>query len=432
MDFEWSNSNGPTDPSSPFMNIQKQQSAKKREYSGALKHESGWGSDASKLTSGPSFGQTGTHSVLDSPSKNGFATPNRLREPDNRPFYFSQESNKPLPLPPHVQNTWEPRTPTGTYDFSSGGETPNTPGVDSDAATPDTQLADRMGRLANGDPKKPARRESWFKRAFGGSPSPLKDRDRDDSRKYYSQKADHRIQKRRSERSHSKKRSLRDIDDDYESEQDRPNSGGMLQQRPNSAMLPPQPQAPVPHTYATSIAGFMHWLEAHPDLPSVLSYYLHLGVNFVLAGVFIYIIWCAWSAVMADVDIESSKHMSEVMVDIAACAKHYRDNLCDHGAPMMAKLCGTWETCMSRDPRKVARASVTAKTFAMIFNSFVEEFSYKSMVCLILVITSWVWLNINMSRLPTRSKHPSHMHTSYEVKQVDNENDRDFANPLNT
>jgi hypothetical protein len=431
MDFEWSNSNGPTDPSSPFMNIQKQQSAKKREHSGVPKHQSGWGSDASRLTSGPSLGHTGTHSVLDSPSKNGFATPNRLREPDNRPFYFSQDSSKPLPLPPHVQNTWEPRTPTSTYDFSSGGETPNTPGVDSDAATPDTQLADRMGRLANGDPKKPARRESWFKRAFGGSPSPLKDRDRDrdrdrdDSRKYYSQKADHRIQKRRTERSQSKKRSLlRDVDDDYESEQERPHSG----------MLPPQPQAPVAQTYATSIGSFMHWLEAHPHLPSVLSYYLQLGVNLVLAGVFVYIIWCAWSAVMADVDIESSKHMSEVMVDIAACAKHYRDNLCDHGAPMMAKLCGTWETCMRRDPQKVARASVTAKTFAMIFNSFVEEFSYKSMVgvLLSLFLVSWALLNTKTSHLPTRSKHPPYVHTPYEVELVDNDNDRGFANTLIT
>jgi hypothetical protein len=31
MDFEWSNSNGPIDPNSPFVNIPHQQSAKKRE-----------------------------------------------------------------------------------------------------------------------------------------------------------------------------------------------------------------------------------------------------------------------------------------------------------------------------------------------------------------------------------------------------------------
>jgi hypothetical protein len=49
---------------------------------------------------------------------------------------------------------------------------------------------------------------------------------------------------------------------------------------------------------------------------------------------------------------------------------------------------------MNRDAKKVARASVTAKTFAKIFNSFVEEFSYKSMVCLVIsVCLLWVWLN---------------------------------------
>jgi hypothetical protein len=375
MDFEWSNSNGPVDPSSPFMNIHSQQSAKKRKPSKTLTFGAGRGDDAWKLISGPLFGHTGSHSVLDSPSKSGFATPSRLRDPDNRPFYFSQDGNKPLPLPPHVQNAWEPRTPASDYDFSSGGETPNTPAVDSDTATPDTHLADKMGRLTNGDTKKAGRRDSWFKRTFGASPSPTKEREKDESRKYYSQKADNRIQKRRterSERSRSKKRTLRDIDDD-ESDKEQASSGGMLA---------PQAKGDAQKTYAMNVASFMHWIEAHPQLPSVLSFYMQLCVNIFLAGTFMYIIWCAWSAIISDVDIESSKHISEIMVDIAACAREYNANRCQDAVPGMVKPCGIWETCMNRDPRKVARASVTAKTFAMIFNSFVEEFSYKSMVCI--------------------------------------------------
>ena len=169
-------------------------------------------SNFQKLTSGPPFGHPGPHSVLDSPSKNGFATPNRLRDPDNRPFYFSQESAKPLPsIPAHVQNAWEPRTPASSYDFSSGGETPTTPQIDSDAGTPDTQLADKMGRLGgeNGSPRKTAPRQSWFKRMMS-SPSPTKEskeREKEDSRKYYSHKAENRIQKRRTERSERSDRS---------------------------------------------------------------------------------------------------------------------------------------------------------------------------------------------------------------------------------
>ncbi|KAH7401153.1 Di-sulfide bridge nucleocytoplasmic transport domain-containing protein [Phaeosphaeria sp. MPI-PUGE-AT-0046c] len=340
MEFEWTNSNGPTDPASPFMNIRRGEGAKKR-----------------------------THSVLDSPS--------------NRPYFYPQDLNKPLPapVPAHVQNAWEPRTPASTLDFSSGGETPNTPGVDSNAATPDTQLADRMGRLASdaNSPKKGGRRESWFKRAFMGSPSPVKERERErdrDRERHYSHKTEHRIQKRRTERSRSKKRTLRDIEDD-ESDNE------------------PQDEAPaskeagvVKQTYAMSIASFMHWIEAHPNLPSVLSYYLQLSVNLVLAGVFVYIIYCAWSAVLADVDIEASKYVAKITVETAACAKQYTDNRCrpDERVPAMEKLCSDWERCMNRDAQKVARASVTAKTFAMIFNSFVEEFSYKSMIFTAIVI----------------------------------------------
>jgi hypothetical protein len=383
MDFEWSNSNGPVDPSSPFMNIHNQRPAQKRKHPLSSGFQLSQG-DSTWLTSGPPFGQTGSHSVLDSPSKTGFATPSRLRDPDNRPFYFSQDGNKPLPLPPH---TWEPRTPSGDCDFSSGGETPNTPAVDSDAGTPDTHLADKMGRLTNVEMKRPARRESWFKRAFGASPSPTKEREKDDSRKYYSQKADNRIQKRRSERSErsersrSKKRTLRDIDDD-DDESDKEQAKG------SGAMLASQEQDKLQATYAMKMGSFMHWLEAHPQLPSVLSYYMQLGVNVILASMFIYIIWCAWSAIIADVDLESTKHMSEVLVDIAACRKQYIMNRCtpEDRVPGMEKLCGTWETCMNRDPKKVARASVTAKTFAMIFNSFVEEFSYKSMVSLCILV----------------------------------------------
>jgi hypothetical protein len=439
MDFEWTNQNGPVDPSSPFMKIQ-QQSAKKRKDSQAPDFNFGRQTEEWKLKET----DAGPHSVLDSPSKSGFATPNRLREPDNRPFYFSQDSSKPLPLPPHVQNdTWAPRTPTSTYDFSSGGETPNTPAVDSDAATPDTSLADKMGRLGGSDadgPKKAGRRDSWFKRAFMGSPSPTKaPREKDEARPHYSHKAEHRIQKKRSR---SKKRA--DVSRDYGDESDNEQPA-----RSMAALGHPQEQGAVQQTYAMSIAGFLHWVEAHPHLPSVLSFYMQLGVNIFLAGGFMYILYSAWQGVMSDVDIESSKHMSEVMVDIALCAKQYRVNRCDDVVPELEKVCGVWKTCMNRDPRKVARASVTAKTFAMIFNSFVEEFSYKSMVCVALLTLLYAYtcniINARFRPVAAAAERYEHMKpeeriawreyweaqahgqppplppTRYEMGQIDNE-----------
>jgi hypothetical protein len=404
MDFEYDNRTGPVETNSPFLNI----AAKKRKHT----HTPAFSFDRRDedwLTPGPS-GQPGPHSFLESPSRNGFATPNRLREPDSRHFYFSaQTTDKPLPVPPHVQNSsaWEPRTPNSTFDFSSGGETPNTPHVDSDVATPETQLADRMTHLTSGDspsPKKGGRRESLFKRLnpFTASPSPTKERDKDDARKYYSHKAEHRIQKRRSERSERSERSR-----SKKKAVVRDNGGDDSDTEPtNTRLAPPQQQGQLQQTYATSIGGFLHWIEAHPALPSVLSFYMQLLVNVFLASMFIYIMYAAWSGVMADVDIESSKHMSVIMVEMATCAKDFSANRCDNAVPHVQKLCDAWETCMSRDPRKVARASVTAKTFAKIFNSFVEEFSYKSMVCVFLCIgrfLAWLapWQRHTPRALPT-------------------------------
>ena len=399
MDFEWTNKTGPVDSQSPFINA----SQRKREPSNispVVSDDIPHGTP--ELTSGPSCAQPGPHAVLDSPSKGGFATPNRLRDPDNRMTYFNRDPSKPLPstpassVPAHIQpSPWSMRTPSHDLDFSSGGETPGTPQIDSDAGTPDTQLASRMGRLGSGDAdKKGARRDSWFKRTFMSTPSPTKERDKEQSQKYYSKKAENRIVKRRSERSRSKKRT--DLRDDYGDDSDND------QRRPP---VPPKEAGPVRQTLAMTVGGFFSWVEAHPNLPSVLSYYLQLTVNMFLGSLFIYIVYSAWAGVMTDVDIESSKHASEVMVEIAACATEYNRNRCrpEEVVPAMEKACGVWETCMNRDPKKVARASVTAKTFAMIFNSFVEEFSYKSMVCVAIIFIFWVQIQYaQMQRGDTR------------------------------
>jgi hypothetical protein len=228
-----------------------------------------------------------------------------------------------------------------------------------------------MGRLNSDDttsPKKTGRRDSWFKRVFT-SPSPSKDpvmHDREPTRRVYSKGAENRVAKRRSERSR-KRHNMRGEGDNSDAE-------------PATPLGAPAAPVKVPQSALTSIGGFLSWVEAHPHLPSVLSFYMQLAVNTFLGCLFMYIIYSAWSGVMNDVDVESSKHASEIWVEIAFCAKQYRENRCDDRVPISEAMCGNWETCMNRDPKKLARASVTAKTFAMIFNSFVEEFSYKSMV----------------------------------------------------
>ncbi|KAJ4310405.1 hypothetical protein N0V94_008462 [Neodidymelliopsis sp. IMI 364377] len=374
MDFEYTNGVGPVDQRSPFMNINSSHAAKKR-TSASL---------AQPIETLAVLGLPGSQSQLDSPSKNAFATPNRLRE---TALAFPQNNVKPLPsLPPHT-SAWTPRTPAADYDFSSGGETPNTPAQDSEQATPDAQMAGRMQLLMDSpSPKKVGKRQSFMKRISNwGSPSPakesMKEVEKEVSRKHYNKNMEHRVAKRRSERERSdrsrkKQVVLRDDDDETDNEPTQVQKGA------------PKELGKVQQTYSGSIAGFFHWIEAHPGLPSVLSWYMQFTINAFLTAGFIYLVYCAYSGIMTDVEIESSKHSSEIWVEISLCAKNYRENRCDPDTrvPAMETACGNWETCMNRDPKKLARASVTVKTFATIINSFFEEFSYKSMIFLAILI----------------------------------------------
>jgi hypothetical protein len=406
MDFEYDNKQGPVDQRSPFITAAGLHAAKKRELVPSPSRPR-TAKEPRQLTKGPSFGQPGTHSQFDSPSKNAFATPNRprLQEPDGRTA-LSVSPHKTLPsIPPHA-SPWTLRTPTNEIDFSSGGETPNTPGQDSEQATPDTQMASKMGRLmGSSSPKKGGRRESLFKRISNwGSPSPakesIKEMEKEVSRKHYTKNMEHRVAKRRSERDRSdrsKKKQvvLREDDEDSENEQAQLQKGV------------PKELSKVQQTYGASIAGFFHWIEAHPGLPSVLSWYMQFTINAFLAVSFMYLVYCAWCGIMTDVEIESSKHASEIWVEISLCAKNYRENRCDPDTrvPAMETACGNWETCMNRDPKKLARATVTARTFATIINSFFEEFSYKSMVCVSVFIFGMCWVVLQVHNLHASSEH---------------------------
>ncbi|KAF1999610.1 hypothetical protein P154DRAFT_523161 [Amniculicola lignicola CBS 123094] len=374
MEFEYENKTGPIDSKSPFTTAFPSHAAKKRKLD-RFGTAAGTAPGEQELISGPIFGQTGPHSVLDSPLKNGFSAQNRmqLREPNSQPYYFPQtQTNKPLPsTPSRVQDPkiWGLRTPTSTADFSSGGETPETPARndDSEAATPDTQMSRKMGQLMDGDRMQPIkRRESFFRSLFSSSPSPTKEKSKEASSKLWSKKAENRVMKRRS------KKSKQPLSPEYDSD----NNGQLARSYDG-----PSDQQHVAARPAT-VGDVLSWVEAHPHLPGVMMYWVSFAVNSMIAGFFLYIVYWAWSAVMSDVDVEAQKTINEIMVEIAFCHKEWKANNCDPKmrVPALEDLCGNWEKCMSRDAQKVARARVTATTFAKIFNAFVEEFSYKSMI----------------------------------------------------
>lgn len=128
-----------------------------------------------------------------------------------------------------------------------------------------------------------------------------------------------------------------------------------------------------------SIFGF---IETHPDLPHILSFYAQLLLNVFLVFFFIYIIYSFWSTIRSDVDKKAEEAAAEILVEMAACAKSYRENRCDPAtrAPALEVVCNNWEKCMNKDAKTLGRAKISAHTFADIFNSFIEPISYKAMV----------------------------------------------------
>lgn len=130
------------------------------------------------------------------------------------------------------------------------------------------------------------------------------------------------------------------------------------------------------------VASLFHFIEGHPGLPHVLSYYAQFLMNFFMVTFGIYIIYSFWATVRSDVDKKSEEAMTDIMAEMAICAQNYLENRCEKQtrAPALEMVCNNWERCMNKDPRSVGRARVSAHTFAEILNSFVEPISWKAMV----------------------------------------------------
>ncbi|KAH8752180.1 Di-sulfide bridge nucleocytoplasmic transport domain-containing protein [Hyaloscypha finlandica] len=65
----------------------------------------------------------------------------------------------------------------------------------------------------------------------------------------------------------------------------------------------------------------------------------------------------------------------------------------DQRLPALQIPCESWEHCMNRDPNSIGRARVSAHTFAQIFNSFIEPISYKAMIFVVLIVTVCILVN---------------------------------------
>ncbi|KZF21233.1 hypothetical protein L228DRAFT_240103 [Xylona heveae TC161] len=370
MDFEWQTL-GPADESSPFHRLavnhrQKSQQGGSAEDDGAL-------------------GKKRSRSIFDSPSKPSAPS---LRDPNSQPFLFSGTPG--VKLPPAFRNP--AFTTPRKFDvdmFSSGAENASSPEQADAEDTPEptrtsnTATATAEALWLNGN-------QNQFSNVFGVPTEKKKETfldklrttttslDHGDSRKqYYNNGILKRVQRRRRRDAEREHRLTHRRHDSYESDSD--DVRGRRRISSDHRQLRNQ-DAPSSAKQAV-LSSVFAFIENHPNLPHILSFYAQLLLNVFLVFFFIYIICAFWSTIRNDVDKKSEEIAAETLAEMSVCARNYVDNRCDgpNRVPAVETICNNWERCMNRDPNLVGRARVSAHTFAEIFNSFIEPISYKAM-----------------------------------------------------
>ena len=205
------------------------------------------------------------------------------------------------------------------------------------------------------------------------------------------------------------KRRRRDADRDLHSAQRRGSldSDSESHSRPSSREGPTPPQQhPLP-SKAGLIPSIFTFIEKHPNLPHILSYYAQFLLNVFLVLFMMYLVYCFWSTIRSDVDMRSHEMASDTLAEMALCAREFQENRCDRSSrvPAVEAACNSWEKCMQQDPNKVGRARVSAHTFAEILNSFIEPISVKTMVGLSKYPHRFVKLQ-SLSNMPSPRRSP--------------------------
>lgn len=171
-------------------------------------------------------------------------------------------------------------------------------------------------------------------------------------------------------------------DEDDDDEMDRPSSseqnlGSKLSQHQQDGS---GQQSTV--SRMTSFSNFFALLEAHPHVPSILSWWAQLVVNLSLFSLAVYVVFGFVSAIRTEFEQAAEEVSDGILAEMATCAKSYVDNRCagNDRLPALETVCENWERCMNRDPAKVGRAKVSAHTMAVIINSFIDPISWKAIV----------------------------------------------------
>jgi hypothetical protein len=437
MDFEYQNGTGPMDAKSPFaavsMNAQRFNpatpghgaSSRKSVFSFAWKKES-----KDVTTAETDAGPKGDYNAFDSPTRPGasrnpspnkalppvpvsgfngipafnamFATPRKMMQDT----HMEDSSAGETPKSPERQDDSEAGTPAEKLAYErrrlgGGLDTRSAPAVPTVAAL-NMSPSKEMGRERTRDrererrerrPSPSAKKESFFGRVKRSFNSP----GRGEVPRADSQNRDHRVRRQKSQRALALQRQY---SDDLHSGEEADDSEltippQSISPRKRSAKYnqdppiePQQTQQPPPQNQPSLISSIFTFIGAHPTVPHILSFYAQLFFNVFLLSGCAYIIYSFWSAVRGDVDRKAFEASADIIATIVKAQEDYDDNRCDSAdrAPALKSMCAEWKRLMTQDPLIIARAKVSAHTFAEIFNSFIEPISYKAMLFTALIV----------------------------------------------
>ncbi|KAI0391898.1 hypothetical protein F5Y17DRAFT_438743 [Xylariaceae sp. FL0594] len=383
MEFEWEDSVGPVDPSSPLTH-----QASKRFHNG-------------NVFGTPSFGSP-------APSQNRFA--------------FQQNSpSKPLPPTPSASNNqsifsaqrataappfrnpafFTPRKPFDIEPLSEASAAESSPAATDASDFPDTpdDPSFNMGKMTITQAAANSRRGALFPKKASGkgelSKTVFASRDKVRKRKRYNADKDvsgYRLPYIQQDECD---------DSDYESDEStfQPNSAYNKHGRRRKD---------------GRVGSFFTFLRQHPEAPNILGYWLTFAFSTVcMAGT----LWIGWTIIIGlreDFNAARSAVRDELLEEIARCRADYMDNKCfpkEQRLPAMHAMCEQWFACMNRNPDNVKAVQLGAKNIVEILNEIVDTMSYKTMGLLVLLFTIFVFsgrsLVKNANDFTGMGKHPA-------------------------
>ena len=300
----------------------------------------------------------GSSSELDSPTKSSVAG---LREPKGQYHFLSKSYPEP-------SNLVTPRRQIREMDDTSAPE--SSPAFADSEYTPDPPAraspSKNAGTLVQFEGSK-----SEKKFAPSGLFSKLGKREIAKIRSY-TDAIPRRISKRR----------RRETDRDVFNAARRYSAESDDEERPSSNDDPAEKPQQKPSRSMGFIPSVLTFIDLHPNLPNTLSTYIQFLLNCVFAFCLMYVLYGVFSTIRHDIDERAMMESSEIIAEMAVCAREYRENKCerDTRVPAMEGVCNGWEKCMARDPLMVGRSRLSAGMFAEIFNSFIEPISIKAIV----------------------------------------------------